>query len=67
MCIRDRDQPAVFDRYFRTTADTKHDSTGLGLTIAQELAHLHRGKILLQSEPGKGSCFTLCLPLLDAE
>lgn len=61
------DQPAVFDRYFHTTADTKHDSTGLGLTIAQELAHLHRGEILLQSEPGKGSCFTLCLPLLDAE
>ena len=50
-----------------TTADTKHDSTGLGLTIAQELAHLHRGEIMLQSEPGKGSCFTLCLPLLDAE
>ena len=65
--IAPEDQPAVFDRYFHTTTDTKHDSTGLGLTIAQELAHLHRGEILLQSEPGKGSCFTLCLPLLDAE
>ena len=65
--IAPEDQPAVFDRYFHTTADTKHDSTGLGLTIAQELAHLHRGEILLQSEPGKGSCFTLCLPLLDTE
>ena len=65
--IAPEDQPAVFDRYFHTTADTKHDSTGLGLTIAQELAHLHRGEILLQSEPGKGSCFALCLPLLDAE
>ena len=65
--IAPEDQPAVFDRYFHTTADTKHDSTGLGLTIAQELAHLHRGEIMLQSEPGKGSCFTLCLPLLDAE
>ena len=65
--IAPEDQPAVFDRYFHTTADTKHDSTGLGLTIAQELAHLHRGEIMLQSEPGKGSCFTLYLPLLDAE
>ena len=65
--IAPEDQPAVFDRYFHTTADTKHDSTGLGLTIAQELTHLHRGEILLQSEPGKGSCFTLCQPLLDAE
>lgn len=65
--IAPEDQAAVFDRYFHTTADTKHDSTGLGLTIAQELAHLHRGEITLQSEPGKGSCFTLCLPLLDTE
>ena len=58
------DQPAVFDRYFHTTANTKHDSTGLGLTIAQELARLHHGEILLESEVGKGSCFTLKLPLL---
>lgn len=32
--------------------------------IAQELAHLHHGEITLQSEVGKGSIFTLRLPLL---
>ena len=63
--IAAEDQAAVFDRYFHTTADTKHDSTGLGLTIAQELAHLHHGEITLESEVGKGSCFTLALPLLE--
>ena len=63
--IAPEDQTAVFDRYFHTTADTKHDSTGLGLTIAQELARLHHGKITLESEVGKGSCFTLALPLLE--
>ena len=63
--IAPEDQTAVFDRYFHTTANTKHDSTGLGLTIAQELAHLHHGEILLESEVGKGSCFTLMLPLLS--
>ena len=63
--IAPEDQAAVFDRYFHTTANTKHDSTGLGLTIAQELAHLHHGEITLESEVGKGSCFTLTLPLLD--
>ena len=71
VCVQDtgcgiapEDQAAVFDRYFHTTANTKHDSTGLGLTIAQELARLHHGEILLESEVGKGSCFTLKLPLL---
>ena len=62
VCVQDtgcgiapEDQAAVFDRYFHTTANTKHDSTGLGLTIAQELARLHHGEILLESEVGKGS------------
>ena len=63
--IAPEDQAAVFDRYFHTTANSKHDSTGLGLTIAQELAHLHHGEITLESEVGKGSCFTLKLPLLE--
>ena len=63
--IAPEDQAAVFDRYFHTTANTKHDSTGLGLTIAQELAHLHHGEITLQSEVGKGSRFTLKLPILE--
>ncbi len=63
--IAKEDQPAVFDRYFHTTASNKHDSTGLGLTIAQELAHLHHGEITLTSEVGNGSRFTLCLPLLE--
>lgn len=65
--IAPEDQPAVFDRYFHTTTNTKHDSTGLGLTIAQELAHLHHGEITLQSEIGRGSCFTLRLPLLETD
>ena len=65
--IAPQDQAAVFDRYFHTTANTKHDSTGLGLTIAQELAYLHHGEITLESEVGKGSCFTLKLPLLEME
>ena len=63
--IAPEEQKAVFDRYFHTTAQTKHDSTGLGLTIAQELARLHHGELTLESELGKGSCFTLVLPLLS--
>lgn len=65
--IPPEEQAAVFQRYFRTTNGRKHESTGLGLTIAQELAHLHQGEILLESEVGKGSCFTLRLPLLEPD
>lgn len=65
--IAPEDQGAVFDRYFHTTARTKHDSTGLGLTIARELARLHHGEITLESQVGVGSRFTLRLPLLEGE
>lgn len=65
--IAPEEQAAVFDRYFHTAGRTRHDSTGLGLTIAKELVELHHGRITLESAPGKGSCFTVRLPLLTDE
>lgn len=65
--IAPADQAAVFHRYFHTTTQNKHDSSGLGLTIALDLVRLHRGDIQLESQVGKGSTFTVILPLLPDE
>jgi two-component system sensor histidine kinase CiaH len=64
--ITKRDLPHVFERFFR--ADTsrskeKMDGYGLGLSIAKSIVDKHGGKIKVQSVVGKGSTFSVQLPL----
>lgn len=60
--------PAVFERF--TQADkgiaSRFGGTGLGLAISEQLASLMQGTLELASTPGKGTCFTLTLPLVPA-
>ena len=59
------DVALVFDRFYRVSADRsrKTGGSGLGLAIAKWLASLHNGKIVVESELGKGSVFRVLLPL----
>ena len=68
--IAPEDQGRVFDRYAQSARGRRQGSggTGLGLAIARELTELMGGTLRLQSQPGRGSTFTLDLdlPLADA-
>ena len=57
------EQKIIFQEFTRLTSHATIEGTGLGLTITLKLIHLLGGEIQLNSTPGKGSCFTILLPL----
>lgn len=58
----------IFDRFYRVDKGRSRElgGTGLGLAIAQKLAHLIGGRLRVSSEVGKGTVFSLELPLMPA-
>ncbi|MGA2279466.1 MAG: ATP-binding protein [Verrucomicrobiota bacterium] len=58
--------PEHLERLFEPFFTTKKNGTGLGLAISQRIALEHRGLIHVQSDPGKGSHFSLSLPVFTA-
>jgi two-component system OmpR family sensor kinase len=57
------DLPHVFERFYRADHARARRGTGLGLSIAQTLVEQSGGRITAQSTPGKGSTFSVWLPL----
>lgn len=51
----------IFDKFERITAESA-EGTGLGLLIAKDIVELHKGRIWVESEAGKGSRFIFILP-----
>ena len=65
--ISDEDLTHIFDRFYRVDKARSRESggTGLGLSIVRQLVALHGGQITVDSTPGKGSTFTVTLPILQ--
>ena len=59
--IAAKDIAYIFDRFYK--GDSFKQGTGLGLSICKTIVKRFEGKIEVTSTPGKGTCFTITLPL----
>lgn len=62
--ISQEDQKRIFERFERATSTDTISGLGLGLFISREIIELHQGSISVESTLGKGSTFTVVLPLV---
>ena len=63
--ITAEEQKKVFERFHRVGTGLVHDvkGNGLGLSIVEHVVQAHQGKVTVESSPGKGSTFSIHLPV----
>jgi len=66
--ITRREQSKIFEKFYRTGDPLVHNTkgSGLGLSLVRHITQAHGGEVQVESTPGKGSKFTLSLPLATA-
>jgi signal transduction histidine kinase len=63
MGIASDDLERIFDRFERVSTRSGKEGLGLGLWITKQIVDAHGGTIVAESQPGRGSTFTIRLPL----
>jgi signal transduction histidine kinase len=63
--IRKEDQEKIFSRFYRAGEELTQNvkGSGIGLAIVKQIIEAHRGEIIVESSPGKGSVFKAKFPI----
>jgi signal transduction histidine kinase len=67
--IERHEQTRIFEKFYRTCDPLVHNTkgSGLGLSLVRHITHAHGGQVEVESIPGRGSKFTLSLPLAQPD
>ncbi len=62
-------RPRIFDRFYHLekSGDNLFSGLGIGLAITRQVIEQHHGKLEVESRPGRGSTFTMILPILNKQ